>query len=110
MKNNLFDETLIIENCILKNEIKFHIKIMIDNDVIDYEFINHAAAHEICERLNISLVELMKPRYVKKYDDKKDSAIIHVIYLRMQIQNHIENFTFLMIIKLVNVSMILEKP
>ena len=65
----LFDNKSIIEKCILKN--KYEIKIMIDNNSNEYEFVNFVIAHEICEILKCVFVKLMKYKIVKKYDKKK---------------------------------------
>ncbi len=73
---------------------------MINNDCIKYSFIDINIAHEICESLRISFLKLNKSREVKRYDERKDKNIIHVIYSLMTIQDHTKNFTSMMIIKL----------
>ncbi len=100
-KDNIFDDASIIVDCTLnhKNENQYQIKIMIDNDCIEYFFIDINIAHKICESLNINLLKLNKSRKVKKYDEKKNKDITHVIYSFMMIQNHTKNSTSIMIIK-----------
>ncbi len=46
---------------------------------------------------------------IKVYDKRKDQVIIHVIYSKMIIQKHIENLIFMLIIKLRQRTLILEK-
>ncbi len=53
-ENNLFNDTLIIVDCILKNEYKT--RAMINNDRIKYFFININIAHKMCEALNLDLL------------------------------------------------------
>jgi NMD protein affecting ribosome stability and mRNA decay len=110
-EDNLFDDKSIIVNCILDldNDSEYKIKVMIDNDCINYSFIDINIAHKMCELLNIAFLELNKSREVKSYDDRKSKDITHVIYSFMIIQNHIESSTFMMIIKLDQHFIILEK-
>ncbi len=82
---------------------------MIDNDCTDYSFIDIDVAHQVCEVLEISLLKLNKVREVKNYDERRDKDITHVIYSSMIIQNHIESFISMMIIKLDQHSIILRK-
>ena len=107
---DLFDQQSIIEKCILNSlENQFITKTMIDHESNDYDFITSSIAQQICEQLNISFVELIKSRIVKRYDDRSRSAIIHVIYSFMTIQNHMKSLAFLMIIQLINHSIILKR-
>ncbi len=103
----LFDNKSVIVNCILRTEYKT--RAMIDNDCTDYSFIDTDVAHQVCEVLKISSLKLNKLREMKKYDEKRNKDITHVIYSFMIIQNHTESFTFMMITKLDQHSIILEK-
>ncbi len=82
---------------------------MIDNDCTDYSFIDIDVAHQVCEVLKISFLKLNKVREVKNYDERRDKDITHVIYSSMIIQNHTESFISMMITKLDQHSIILEK-
>jgi hypothetical protein len=106
-ENILFDDKSMIVNCILGNEYKT--RAMIDNDCIDYSFIDIDVAHQVCEVLRISSLKLNKVREMKDYDEKRNKDITHVIYSFMIIQNHIESLIFMMIIKLDQHSIILRK-
>ncbi len=110
-EDNLFDNASIIVDCILdhENENQYQIKTMIDNDCIEYFFIDINIAHKVCESLNINLMKLNKSREMKRYDERKNKDIIHVIYSLMTIQNHTKSFTSMMIIKLDQHSITLEK-
>jgi hypothetical protein len=110
-EDNLFDDKSIIVNCILDldNDSEYKIRAMIDNECIEYSFIDINIAHKVCERLRIVLLKLNKSREVKDYDERRNKDITHVIYSSMIIQNHIESFTFMMIIKFDQHSIILEK-
>jgi hypothetical protein len=82
---------------------------MIDIDVIEYAFVDESIAQSFCEVLKIESVQLIKKRLIRTYDERKDQIIIHVIYSRMIIQKHIESFIFMLIIKLRQQTLILDK-
>ena len=107
MNLNLFDNNFTIVKYILKN--KYKIKIIINNDLNNYEFINFMIAHEIYEIFECVFVKLMKYCMTKKYDEKTNSFIIYVIYFKMKINLYIKNFAILMIMSLINHLMILER-
>jgi hypothetical protein len=109
LKNDLFDEDSVIESCILDNENSYLVRAMIDNDCTDYLFVNSAIVRRICETLNISSVKLNKSRKIKRYDKRMNDSITHVIYSRMIIRDHVENSTLLLITKLNQHDVILEK-
>ncbi len=110
-EDNFFDDALIIVDCILnhENENQYQIKAMIDNDCIEYFFIDINIAHKICKSLSINLLKLNKFREVKKYDERKNKNITHVIYSFMTIQDYTKSFISMMIIKLDQHLIILKK-
>ncbi len=110
-EDNLFDDKSIIVNCILNldNDSKYKIKVMIDNDCIDYLFIDIDIAHKVCELLRIESLQLNKSREVKNYDERGNQDITHVIYSFMIIQDHTKSCISMMIIKLDQHSIILNK-
>ncbi len=110
-ENNLFDDTSIIVDCTLdhENENQYQIRAIINNDCIEYSFIDINIAHRVCESLRISFLKLNKSREVKRYDERRDKDITHVIYSFMTIQDHTKSFTSMMIIKLDQHFIILKK-
>ncbi len=107
MKNDLFDETFVFINCVLRDKILTIT--MIDIDVTEYAFVDESVAQSLCNALKIELVQLMKKRLIRAYDDRKNQVITHVIYLKMIIQRHTENLIFMLIIKLEQQTLILRK-
>jgi hypothetical protein len=108
-EDTLFDDKSVIVDCILDLKSEYKIKAMIDNECIDYSFIDIDIAHKVCELLRIESLQLNKSREVKNYDERRDKNITHVIYSSMTIQNHAESCISMMIIKLDQHSIILEK-
>jgi hypothetical protein len=80
-----------------------------NNDCIEYFFIDINIAHKVCEALKISSLKLKKSREMKKYDEKRNKNITHAMYSFMTIQNHTKDFISIMIIKLDQHLIILEK-
>ncbi len=107
MKNNLFDETSVLINCVLRDKIL--IIAMIDIDVIEYAFIDESVAQSFCEILKIESVQLIKKRLIRVYDERKNQVITHVIYSKMIIQEHTESLISMLIIRLEQQTLILEK-
>jgi NMD protein affecting ribosome stability and mRNA decay len=108
-ENNLFDDKSVIVECTLEVDNEYIIKAMINNECIDYSFIDIDIAHQVCEALEINFLKLNKFREVKNYDERRDKDIIHVIYSFMIIQNHTKNSISMMIIKLDQHFIILNK-
>ncbi len=82
---------------------------MINNECIDYSFIDIDIAHKVCELLRIESLQLNKSREVKNYDERRSKDIIHVIYSFMTIQDHTKSCISMMIIKFDQHSIILDK-
>ena len=92
-----FDISYTLEN---KNELKTIALLNIDNS--KHVFIDKKFAREVCDKLNISSQELIKVKLIRKYDEKTDVVITHVIYFILTVNKHRKNLTFLLIIKLEN--------
>jgi hypothetical protein len=104
-----FDDKSIIVNYILDFKDEYKIKTMIDNECIDYSFIDIDIAHKVCKLLRIESLQLNKSREVKNYDERRHKDIIHVIYSFMTIQDNTKSCISMMIIKLDQHSIILNK-
>ncbi len=82
---------------------------MINIDVIEYAFIDESIAQSLCEILKIESVQLIKKRLIRVYDERKDQVITHAIYSKMIIQERTESLIFMLIIRLEQQILILEK-
>jgi hypothetical protein len=56
-EDSLFDDKSIIVECMLRLDNEYNIKAMIDNDCINYSFIDIDIAHQVCELLEINLLK-----------------------------------------------------
>jgi hypothetical protein len=109
LKDDLFDEDSVIKSCILDDENQYLVKAMINNDCTEYSFVNNIIVRKICKALHISSIKLNKSRKMKDYDERMSESIIHVIYLRITIKNHVESSISLLITKLSQHDIILKK-
>ena len=109
LSENLFNERAFDTLCILKNKDEFKTIVLLNTDSSEHAFIDKKFARKIFDRLNISSQELIKVKFIRKYDEKTDVAIIHVIYFILTVNDHRKNLTFLLIIKLENHKLILER-
>jgi hypothetical protein len=107
MKNDLFDETSVLINCELKDKILAIT--MININVTKYAFVDESIAQSLCEVLKIEFVQLIKKRLIRIYDERKDQIITYVIYSKMIIQKHIESLIFMLITKLRQQILIIDK-
>jgi hypothetical protein len=108
-EDTLFDDKSVIVDCILDLKDEYKTRAMIDNECIDYSFIDTDIAHKVCELLRIEPLQLNKSRGVKDYDERRNKDITHAIYSSMTIQDHTESCTSMMITKLDQHSIILDK-
>ncbi len=106
MKNDFFDESSILINCLMR---KFSSIAIINIDVIKYVFVDELVAQKISDVMSIELIKLMKKRMIKTYNDKKNQVIIHVIYSSLIIQNHTKSLTSTLITKLDQQVIVLKK-
>jgi hypothetical protein len=82
---------------------------MIDINSTNYCFIDTLTAQKICDSCEIVLINLIKSKEMKEYDERKDKIITQIIYFRLTIQNHIESCILMLIIELEQQAIILDK-
>ena len=82
----LLEEKIFILSCqIIKNEFDISLKILADFKANNLIFINIFCIINAIKFLNITVICLSTSASVMKYNDKSDSAIIHIIMLHFQI-------------------------
>ena len=109
LSENLFDERAFDTLCTLKNKDEFKITALLNIDSSEHAFIDKEFARKVCNKLNILFQELIKVKFIRKYDKKTDIVILHVIYFILTVNDHRKNLTFLLIIKLKNHKLILKR-
>ena len=109
LSEDLFSERAFDTLCTLENKNEFKTTALLNTDSSEYAFIDKKFARKICDKLNISSQELIKIKLIREYDEKTDVAITHVIYFILTVNDHRKSLTSLLIIKLRNHKLILEK-
>ena len=110
LPGNLFTDKALVVTCSLgrMNEIKTIS--LLDTGVTNIAFINLAMARHVCDVLQISFIQLAKPKLIRGFNSKSAPPITHVIYLTLIVQGHTELLAPFLITKLGQYSLILGKP
>ena len=80
--HQLLEEKNFILSCqIIKNEFDISLKTLADFEANDFIFINIFCIIDAVKFFNITIICLSTSASITEYDDKSDSAVIHVIML-----------------------------
>jgi len=109
--DDLFASKSLTTECVLSsNEISYSLKSLIDTEAADYSFIDELIAQNVCDHLQIESLSLTKLKSIRKFDDHYAKKLItHAIYLNLTVQDHMKRFASMLIIRLDQHQMILEK-
>ncbi len=111
MSNDSFASESLTTECVLSsNEISYSLKSLIDTEAADYSFIDEVIAQIVCNQLQIESLTLIKAKSIREFDDHyAKKLIIHVIYSNLTIQDHTVDIASMLITRLEQHQMILEK-
>ncbi len=111
MSNDSFaSESLIIECVLSSNENSYSLKSLIDIEAADYSFIDEVIAQIVCDQLQIESLTLIKAKSIREFNDYYAKKLItHVIYLNLTVQDHMIDIAFMLITRLDQHQIILEK-
>ncbi len=109
--NDLFASKSLTTECVLSsNEISYSLKSLIDTEAADYSFIDELIAQNVCDHLQIESLSLIKLKSIREFDDHYAKKLItHAIYSNLTVQDHMKRFVFMLITRLSQHQMILEK-
>ncbi len=109
--NDLFASKSLTTECVLSsNEISYSLKSLIDIEAADYSFIDELIAQNVCDHLQIKSLSLIKLKLIREFNDHYAKKFItHAIYLNLTVQDHMKRFIFMLITRLSQHQMILEK-
>ena len=110
LPGDLFTDKALVVTCSLgkMNEIKT--TSLLDTGTTDIAFIDLTMARQVCDVLQISFIQLAKPKPIREFDGKLASPITHAIYPMLTVQGHTELLVPFLIIKLGQHPLILGKP
>ncbi len=111
MSDNSFASESLTTECVLSNnEISYSLKSLIDIKAADYSFIDEVIAQIICDQLQTKSLTLIKAKSIREFDDHYAKKLItYVIYLNLTVQDHTIDTAFMLITRLVQHQIILEK-
>ncbi len=109
--NDLFaSKSLTIECVLSNNEISYSLKSLIDIEAADYSFIDELIAQNVCDYLQIESLSLTKLKSIREFDDHYAKKLItHAIYSNLTVQDYMKRFVSMLITRLDQHQMILEK-
>ncbi len=111
MSDDLFASESLTTECVLSsNEISYSLKSLIDIEAADYSFIDEVIAQIVCDQLQIESLTLIKAKSIREFDDHyAKKLIIHAIYSNLTVQDHTIDTASMLITRLDQHQMILEK-
>ncbi len=109
--NDLFASKSLTTECVLSsNEISYSLKLLIDTEAADYLFIDELIAQNVCDHLQIKSLSLIKFKSIRRFNDHYAQKLItHAIYLNLTVQDHMKRFISMLITRLSQHQIILEK-
>jgi len=103
-------ESLTTECVLSSNEISYSLKSLIDIEAADYSFIDEVIAQIVCDQLQIEPLTLIKAKSIREFDDHYAKKFItHAIYSNLTVQGHTVGTASMLITRLDQHQMILEK-
>ncbi len=109
--NDLFAPKPLTTECVLSsNEISYSLKSLIDTEAADYSFIDELTAQNVCDHLQIEPLPLTKFKPIREFDNHYAKKLItHAIYPNLTVQDHMKRSVPMLITRLDQHQMILEK-
>jgi len=109
--DDFFASKPLTTECVLSSdEISYSLKSLIDTEAADYSFIDELTAQNVCDHLQIESLSLIKLKSIREFDDHYAKKLItHAIYSNLTVQDHMKRFVFMLITRLNQHQMILEK-
>jgi len=111
MSDDSFASESLTTECVLSNkEISYSLKSLIDIEAANYSFIDELIAQIVSDQLQIELLTLIKAKSIREFDDHyAKKLIIHAIYLNLTVQDHTIDIASMLITRLNQHQIILEK-
>jgi len=109
--DDFFASKPLTTECVLSsNEISYSLKSLIDIEAADYSFLDELIAQNVCDHLQIESLSLIKLKSIREFDGYyAKKLIIHAIYSNLTVQDHMKRFASMLITRLDQHQIILEK-
>ena len=110
LPGDFFAEQVLLATCTLGNNNEIKTTALLDTGATGYSFVNPSMACRVCDKLHIEPVRLFRPKALRGFDGKQAPNVTHAIYPTMNILDHKETTTPMLITKLGQHQIILGKP
>ena len=110
LPRDFFAEQALLATCTLDNNSEIRTTALLDTGATGYSFVDPSMVRRICDELLIEPIRLSKPKAIRGFDGKRAPDVTHAIYPTMTVQDHSELTTPMLITKLGQHQIILEKP
>ena len=110
LPGDLFIDEAFMVTCSLDRMNEIKTTSLLDTGATGIIFIDLAIAHHVYDVLQISFIQLAKPKLIKRFDSKPAPLITHAIYPTLTVQGHTELLAFFLVMKLGQHPLILGKP
>ena len=110
LSGDLFIDEALVVTCSLSRMNKIKTTSLLDIGTTGIAFIDLTIAHHMCKVLQISFIQLVKPKPIKEFNGKPVPPITHAIYPTLTVQGHIKSLALFLIMKLGQYPLIFGKP
>lgn len=110
LPGDLFTDEALVVSCSLGNKNEIETVTLLDTGATGVAFIDKAMARHVCDVLQISFIQLAKPKPIKGFDGRPAPPITHAIYPTLTVQGHTESLAPMLVTTLGQHPLILGKP
>ena len=110
LPGDLFTNEALVVECSLDRMNEIKTTSLLDTGATSIAFIDLAIARHVCDVLQISFIQLAKPKPIREFNGKPASPITHAIYPTLTVQDHTKLLALFLVTKLGQHLLILGKP
>jgi len=110
IEENYFEKSFLVYVTLFSQDEFFKLWSLIDSDSMIYVLIHTKLVNQICQKLEIQLIQLAKEKLIREYDEKLTKKIItHKILLNLTVESHKKLTVSMLITDINHHDIILEK-
>ena len=110
IEENYFEKSFLVNVTLFLQDEFFKLESLIDNDLMIYILIHTKLVNQICQKLKIQFIRLVKEKLIREYDEKlMKKIIIHKILLNLTVESHKKLIVSMLIADIDHHDVILEK-
>jgi len=110
IEENYFEKSFLVDVILFLQDEFFKLRSLIDSDLMIYILIHTKLVDQICQKLKIQLIQLVKKKLIKEYDEKlTKKIIIYKILLNLTVESYKKLTVSMLIADINHHDVILEK-